>query len=462
MILSSLLVLGGFILFVVPAVIITFRIYLAPYIMIDQNIGPIQALKLSNKLLRGNAVETFGIYGLFYTLCFVMIAVEIFVPVVGAILGGLLMFCGLAAMQIYLTWLYLDFSELSRQNMRRPKTSVVNIWLPILALVTMVGLLSSISYWISSSVKANKIYVTECYQVKLPAIYSVERKGACHLLAVSGSSTLEYRPIKSGAISARQLVSQGLTAIFPSNRYELFNSSASTYTPDGNSYIAVNLRDKQANGAFVTVVFINSQAPRYIDGADINNFVLIQPAIAGARPQTDFINQLVRNSIIITKTVTLNTVGSSAFKSNIENAIEAWNNGRYEDVMTYATNAKLDAATDYERSVVFGWQGEAEAALNKVASAEADLREGLKLNPADVLSWNALGNLLYQNRDDKAALECAAKMLSIDDSYASAYNLRGLISQARGNKAAAATDFNKALKLDPSNESIRKNLDSLR
>jgi uncharacterized membrane protein len=52
-ILMGLIVLGGFILFIIPGVIFSIKYMFTPYLVIDKGMGPIEALKASGKITDG-------------------------------------------------------------------------------------------------------------------------------------------------------------------------------------------------------------------------------------------------------------------------------------------------------------------------------------------------------------------------------------------------------------------------
>jgi uncharacterized membrane protein len=59
--------IGG-LFFVVPGIFIAVRTALAPYLVVDQNLGPIEALKESNRLVTGYSWQTF-LYYILLTVC---------------------------------------------------------------------------------------------------------------------------------------------------------------------------------------------------------------------------------------------------------------------------------------------------------------------------------------------------------------------------------------------------------
>lgn len=101
-ILYSLIVLAGFILFVIPGIIWAVKFSLWSYLIVDKNMGPIEALKASSKATDGNKWNLFSfgillgfinilgalalIIGLFATIPIVLMA---FVFVYRKLVGGI-------------------------------------------------------------------------------------------------------------------------------------------------------------------------------------------------------------------------------------------------------------------------------------------------------------------------------------------------------------------------------------
>ena len=56
-ILSGLIVLGGFILLIIPGIIFSMKLMLVPYFVIDKELGPIEAIKASWNATKGNLSE---------------------------------------------------------------------------------------------------------------------------------------------------------------------------------------------------------------------------------------------------------------------------------------------------------------------------------------------------------------------------------------------------------------------
>ena len=81
---SGVIVFVGFILLIIPGIILAVRLQYATYLIVDKNLGPIEALKTSWKLTRGNTWNLFffGILlGLINILGVVCLVVGLFVTV---------------------------------------------------------------------------------------------------------------------------------------------------------------------------------------------------------------------------------------------------------------------------------------------------------------------------------------------------------------------------------------------
>ena len=91
-------VVGGF-CFIVPGLFIAVRASFAPYLVIEENLGPIEAIKRSNELVTGCSWQIL----LYHLLYFVANAVAGFVPLVGMVLPvGVMGYFDLTLTKIYL------------------------------------------------------------------------------------------------------------------------------------------------------------------------------------------------------------------------------------------------------------------------------------------------------------------------------------------------------------------------
>jgi uncharacterized membrane protein len=59
--LYMLIILGGFLLFIIPGIIWSIQFMLAPYYVVDKGLGPIEALKASSRTTKGVKFDLFGL-----------------------------------------------------------------------------------------------------------------------------------------------------------------------------------------------------------------------------------------------------------------------------------------------------------------------------------------------------------------------------------------------------------------
>jgi len=82
--LTGLIVLGGFILLIIPGIFFALRLKFAVYLVIDKNLGPVEAIKKSWKITKGNVWNLFffGILlGLINILGFICLIVGLFITI---------------------------------------------------------------------------------------------------------------------------------------------------------------------------------------------------------------------------------------------------------------------------------------------------------------------------------------------------------------------------------------------
>jgi hypothetical protein len=84
-ILMGLSIVAGFILFIIPGIYIMGRVYLAPYLLVDKNVGITDAIKGSWNLTKGRMWPVYGV--LLFTI---LLGLTGILPVVGPLVSGLL------------------------------------------------------------------------------------------------------------------------------------------------------------------------------------------------------------------------------------------------------------------------------------------------------------------------------------------------------------------------------------
>ena len=62
--LTALATLGGLILLIIPGIIVGTWFSLAPYVLVDEDVGAIEAMKRSKRLVQGHLIEMLGLYGM--------------------------------------------------------------------------------------------------------------------------------------------------------------------------------------------------------------------------------------------------------------------------------------------------------------------------------------------------------------------------------------------------------------
>ncbi|RTK93754.1 hypothetical protein EKI60_05420 [Candidatus Saccharibacteria bacterium] len=89
-ILSGLVIVLGFVLLIVPGFIAITRLFLAPYVMVSENLGVVESMKRSSELSKGNAGAIWGVIGVTILLGIIGQILGFISPVVGAVVASLL------------------------------------------------------------------------------------------------------------------------------------------------------------------------------------------------------------------------------------------------------------------------------------------------------------------------------------------------------------------------------------
>ncbi len=95
-------VMLGLLLFIVPGIIIALRLVMANYLFFDKNLGPVEALKKSFELTKGNFSETVGYVGTIILLSLLTGIISLFVPV----FGDMLAYAAVVVYGVIGAWLY--------------------------------------------------------------------------------------------------------------------------------------------------------------------------------------------------------------------------------------------------------------------------------------------------------------------------------------------------------------------
>lgn len=90
-IIFGLLLLGGFLLFVVPALFVLRRYVLGPYYLVDAKLGTIQALKAAGKRSKAASGGIWGVIGVSFTIILAASFLQAIFSSVGLLLGELLL-----------------------------------------------------------------------------------------------------------------------------------------------------------------------------------------------------------------------------------------------------------------------------------------------------------------------------------------------------------------------------------
>jgi hypothetical protein len=125
-VLTLLAVIGGLILFIIPGLIFGAWFAFTTYIIIDQNVGAVEAMKRSKALVKGHVIETWGLFGM--TSVFNILNI---IPILGALASAALSIMYLAAPALR----YMQLKELTESKAPAPSIHWANYAVIALALV---------------------------------------------------------------------------------------------------------------------------------------------------------------------------------------------------------------------------------------------------------------------------------------------------------------------------------------
>jgi hypothetical protein len=127
-ILTALAVVGGLILLVVPGLIFAAWFSLASYLIVNENLGAIEAMKRSKELVKGHTIEMLGLISFATALGVLQI-----IPILGtlAVWAISIMFAAAPALR------YLQLKELKSTNAPAPTVHWGNYAVIVLALISL-------------------------------------------------------------------------------------------------------------------------------------------------------------------------------------------------------------------------------------------------------------------------------------------------------------------------------------
>lgn len=138
MALNAVIVLGGMVLLIIPGVIFLYWFFLAPFIYIDQKVTPIEALKKSRQLMRGQPIEFFGLLATSW-----LFALPGYIPVIGTFYQ---FFYG-GAYNVAWAQRYQSTKSLVDKNQKLPSTDKYNLWIIWAgAIAVLLGIIFAIFY----------------------------------------------------------------------------------------------------------------------------------------------------------------------------------------------------------------------------------------------------------------------------------------------------------------------------
>ncbi len=96
--LVGLAVMAGFVLFIVPAFIFATWFAFTLYAVVDKGMGPVEAMKYSKGLAKGNAGKIWGIYLITFAIAIGAMIITALIPVVNSVVASLVVLVGGIAM----------------------------------------------------------------------------------------------------------------------------------------------------------------------------------------------------------------------------------------------------------------------------------------------------------------------------------------------------------------------------
>ncbi|MBI4101263.1 hypothetical protein HY441_02210 [Candidatus Microgenomates bacterium] len=129
MLLITLAILAGLILLIIPGLIFMYWFFFAPYIYIDQNVGVVEAMRQSRRLVKGKLVEILGLIGATY-----LFALPAYLP----FLGIFYQLIYSPASVVAWSYRYVSAKKLADANKAKPPTDNANWWGIILILIVPV------------------------------------------------------------------------------------------------------------------------------------------------------------------------------------------------------------------------------------------------------------------------------------------------------------------------------------
>ncbi len=272
--LTFLAIVGGFILLIIPGYIFLAWFYLTQFVVIDEKLGPVAAMKRSKQLVKGRVVEILGLIAL---------------PQVFSAILSLLPFLSLYASGLSLVLLpapairYLQLKQIEKSTYK-PPVHTINYWLIAAAIVgTILASVLRANGWPNARPTKPGFFdlvptktETNCFSIILPAAAKVNANQAgCSVKATLENQSIEVKPVPE-ATNLQDLFTREdpiLVQNFAIDRLPDVSYSPISTKLDGQAALQPNTSLRNAKGGLEAVVAYNSNGYK-INAETVHGFVV--------------------------------------------------------------------------------------------------------------------------------------------------------------------------------------------
>jgi len=456
-ILSSIIIVLGTLALVIPGVIATFRLAIVPSLVMSRDVGAWTAIRLSNRLMKKNAMQVVGPGVIAGTLILVAALAQLVLGGVGVVAATAVTALSSASIFVYLVRLSDQLYEMKVDGYTRLRVNAANIWLLVVGIMGSVLVPFGVLVWaMATNATATKTYDTPCYRLMAPKSFTITSSGVCDTVAFDSYDTYRFKPLSDQAGNIDKLTNNEVSKLFPAPRYSRSPGPAHDAV-DGETSKSYTFWDNQVHSQ-VTAIFIHTRVGRKAGGLMVHNYVLIDEPTSEQMNSWPTISSLI-NPMSMSDMILWPPYGTNDFRVALNKATTAWNDGNFDLAATLATEAAQLADSNSAKAAAFALVGDANYQESNDIPAQSAYQEALSLDPTNSDALRGMSNVYYDGGGYSQAVDYASRAIAQDDTDAEAYNLRAIGYDALGKHSAALADINKALELDPGNPQYQQNLE---
>ncbi len=508
-ILISLIILGGFIMLIIPGLIWSFDFIFGTFFVVDQNLGTVESLKRS-------LVATKGMKGNLTLLYLLFLGIAI----LGLLALGIGLVLAAPTIAIAFTFVYRKLqSQTASTDISTVKLftipKIIALILGILAICIVLVFqfmpqlyLTPLAHILYSKEKTPLAYIVPTSRQLLKPQVNLSDYPSFSYIGVNFQSPwknvvdkhsdgeiniVKFDQNRSISLVAAPSLITGYQATNPNDANKLkavmgaeniqssynFYSAILNTTPDqitystpaGQAYgkfilltlkkLKVTESNKQDNNVYsfntTNIRGYQQRTPEvskismidFFDNQD-HGYSMIIAAPDLTQNDVDFILSTIKTSN--------NNSENPSFSPDLGSTKQSYESGQYSQTIILANKALTEATTDEEKAYCHYWIGLSYFKQNLLTQSETEETLATQLSPTYAAPYTTLSAIDLSKNNYQQALTDAQKSAQLDPSYGWAYNDQGLAYIGLHQQDQAIAMFKKAVAIDPTNQVFQDDL----